>query len=41
MSDHFHSAIAEFGAANSRDPNVETVDGVTHPGAFLYARRMT
>ena len=41
MSDRFQAAITEFDAANCRDPNVVTVDGVAYPGALLYAQRMT
>ena len=39
--DRFQAAIARFDAANSEDPNVEPVGGVTRPGALVYGQRMT
>jgi hypothetical protein len=37
----FEAALRRFDGENSRDPNVETVDGVPHPRELLYARRLT
>jgi len=37
----FAVALRRFDAENSRDPNLETVAGVTHPRELLYAQRLT
>ena len=37
----FDTAVARFDDANRADPTTETVDGVDHPAALVYARRMT
>ena len=37
----FEAALRRFDGENSRDPNVETVDGAAHPRELLYARRLT
>jgi hypothetical protein len=37
----FEAALRRFDGENSRDPNVETIDGATHPRELLYARRLT
>ena len=37
----FEAALRRFDEENSRDPNVETADGATHPRELLYARRLT
>ena len=41
MSERFERAIERFDAANAKDPNRESVDGVEQPKELLYARRMT
>ena len=33
--------MARFDRANAEDPNLETVDGASHPKELLYARRMS
>ena len=40
-SERFREAMARFDRANAEDPNVETVDGVSHPKELLYAQRMS
>ena len=40
-SERFREAVARFDSANAEDPNVETVDGVSHPKELLYAQRMS
>ena len=40
-SDRFQRAIERFDAANAKDPNRESVDGVEQSKELLYARRMT
>jgi len=40
-SGRFREAVARFDRANAEDPNVETVDGVSHPKELLYAQRMS
>ena len=40
-SERFREAVACFDRANAEDPNVETVDGVSHPKELLYAQRMS
>ena len=40
-SERFREAIARFDRANAEDPNVETVDGASHPKELLYAQRMS
>ena len=40
-SERFREAVARFDRANAEDPNVETVDGVSHPKELLYAQRMS
>lgn len=40
-SERFRGAVARFDRANAEDPNVETVDGVSHPKELLYAQRMS
>ena len=37
----FEAAIRRFDEENSRDPNSELAEGVTHPRELLYARRLT
>ncbi|HWX19223.1 MAG TPA: DUF4202 domain-containing protein [Candidatus Binatia bacterium] len=37
----FEAAIRRFDEENSRDPNVELVDGVAQPRELVYARRLT
>ena len=37
----FESALRRFDAENSRDPNNETVNGISHPREKLYAQRLT
>lgn len=37
----FDAALRRFDEENARDPNLEVVDGVTHPRELLYARRLT
>ena len=37
----FEAAIRRFDAENSRDPNSEIADGVSHPKELLYAQRLT
>lgn len=36
----FREAIQRFDALNAADPNVETVEGVTHPRELLHAQRL-
>jgi len=36
----FEAALRRFDEENSRDPNVETVDGAPRPRELLYARRL-
>jgi hypothetical protein len=36
----FESAVRRFDEENSRDPNLETADGASHPRERLYARRL-
>ena len=40
-SHRFREAVARFDRANAEDPNVETVDGASHPKELLYAQRMS
>ena len=40
-SERFREAVAGFDRANAEDPNVETVDGASHPKELLYAQRMS
>lgn len=40
-SDRFREAVARFDRANAEDPNVEMVDGASHPKELLYAQRMS
>jgi len=37
----FEAALRRFDEENSRDPNFETVDGVSHPREFIYAQWLT
>ncbi len=37
----FAAALRHFDEENSRDPNLETVAGVSHPRELLYAQRLT
>jgi len=37
----FEAALRRFDDENSRDPNVETVDGTAQPRELIYARRLT
>jgi len=37
----FESALRRFDEENSRDPNRDTADGVSHPREQLYAQRLT
>ena len=44
MNDHipsYNQAIASFDSSNAEDPNIEVVDGKTHPKELIYAQRMT
>ena len=40
-NDLFSKAIQRFDEENSRDPNVEMVDGVKQPRELVYAKRLT
>ena len=40
-SQKFAAALRRFDEANSRDPNLETANGVSHPRELLYAQRLT
>ena len=40
-SERFREAIVRFDRANAEDPNVEMVDGASHPKELLYAQRMS
>ena len=40
-NDRFEQAIARIDAANSEDPNTETLDGVVLPKELAYGRRMS
>ena len=40
-SGRFREAVVRFDRANAEDPNVETVNGVSHPKELLYAQRMS
>jgi len=40
-SDRFERAIQKFDAANSKDPNVEMVEGKSWPRELLYAVRLS
>lgn len=40
-SEHFREAIHAFDEANSKDPNIDTVNGKDQPKELLYAQRMT
>jgi hypothetical protein len=37
----FEAAIRRFNEENSRDPNQEITDGISHPRELLYAQRLT
>jgi hypothetical protein len=37
----FAAALRRFDQENSRDPNRETADGISHPRELLYAQRLT
>lgn len=37
----FAAALRRFDAENSRDPNLETANGLAHPRELLYAQRLT
>jgi hypothetical protein len=37
----FEAALRRFEEENSRDPNIETVNGISHPRELLYAQRLT
>jgi hypothetical protein len=37
----FEAAIRRFNEVNSRDPNQEITDGISHPCELLYAQRLT
>jgi hypothetical protein len=39
--ERFDEAIRRFDAANSEDPHLEVVDGVSYPKELLYAQRLT
>ena len=41
MNPAFQRAIELIDAENARDPNVETVGGISHPRELLYAQRLT
>jgi Domain of unknown function (DUF4202) len=36
----FAAALRRFDGENSRDPNTETTDGISHPRELLYAQRL-
>ncbi len=38
---HFAAAIRRFDEENSRDPNAEMVEGISHPRELLYAKRLS
>ena len=40
-SQRFEAALRRFDGENSRDPNTETVNGISHPRELLYAQRLT
>jgi len=40
-SDKFEAALRRFGEENSRDPNLEVINGVSQPREWLYAQRLT
>jgi hypothetical protein len=40
-SQRFQAALRRFDGENSRDPNTETVNGISHPRELLYAQRLT
>jgi hypothetical protein len=40
-SARFEAALRRFDEENARDPNVEAVEGISHPRELLYARRLT
>jgi Domain of unknown function (DUF4202) len=40
-SQRFESALRRFDGENSRDPNTETINGISHPRELLYAQRLT
>lgn len=40
-SERFREAVVCFDRANAEDPNVETVDGASHPKELLYGQRMS
>jgi hypothetical protein len=37
----FEAALRRFEEENSHDPNIETVNGISHPREWLYAQRLT
>jgi hypothetical protein len=37
----FEAALRRFEEENSHDPNIETVNGISHPRELLYAQRLT
>ena len=37
----FEAALRRFEEENSHDPNLETVNGISHPREWLYAQRLT
>jgi hypothetical protein len=37
----FETALRRFEEENSHDPNIETVNGISHPRELLYAQRLT
>ena len=39
--DKLAEALSRFDAANSADPNIEELDGISYPKELLYAQRMT
>ena len=41
MTERFQRAIRRFDEENSRDPNVEVVNGASRPRELLYAERLT
>jgi hypothetical protein len=40
-SQRFQAALRRFDGENSRDPNTETVKGISYPRELLYAQRLT
>jgi hypothetical protein len=41
QNERFLTAVQRFDEENARDPNTESIDGVSQPRELLYARRLT